>query len=75
MTEDGGMPVSALLRKHDPFRKAECRFKEPNCIIETGKDCAKQGVLYEILCVACMWIQTDQRQGILVPVKHSIILV
>lgn len=46
VTEDGGLPVTAGLRKTDPFKWLECRFKDPSCIVETGKDCAKTGVIY-----------------------------
>ena len=37
----------------NPFFPGECRFKDPNCPVEKGKDCATQGVLYEITCNAC----------------------
>ena len=53
VTEDGGLPVTAGLRKTDPFKRLECRFKDPSCIVEKHKDCAKTGVIYEITCVSC----------------------
>ena len=53
MFEDGGLPVICSLRRTDPFRVPECRFKDPDCLVESGKDCAKTGVLYEISCKAC----------------------
>ena len=53
VTEDGGIPISASLRKSDPFRKPQCRFLDPKCIVENGRDCSKQGVIYEISCKSC----------------------
>ena len=53
ITEDGGLPITSSLRRTDPFKKSECRFKDPTCMVETNKDCAKTGVLYEITCKTC----------------------
>ena len=59
VTEDGGLPVTAGLRKTDPFRRPSCRFNDPSCIVESTKDCAKTGILYEITCVTCNQGVTD----------------
>ena len=53
VTEDGEIPVSASLRKADPFRNPKCRFNDPDCMVEGSKDCAKSGVIYEITCILC----------------------
>ena len=53
MVEDGGLPVTATLRRTDPFHPGTCRFQDPNCIVETGKDCAQTGCIYEITCSSC----------------------
>ena len=53
VTEDGGLPVICSLKRTDPFRKPQCRFNDPKCLVEEGKDCAKTGILYEISCKAC----------------------
>ena len=41
------------LKKTDPFRQEACRFDDPTCIVEKGKDCALMGCIYEITCNAC----------------------
>ena len=53
VTDDGGLPVTSSLRRYDPFRRQECRYKDPTCIVDTIKDCAKTSVLYEITCKTC----------------------
>ena len=53
VTEDGGISISASLRKSYPFRNQQCRFNEPEYIVERGRDCSTQGVLCEITCVKC----------------------
>ena len=53
VTEDGGISISASLRKSYPFRNQQCRFNEPEYIVERGRDCSSQGVLCEITCVKC----------------------
>ena len=53
VTEDGGSPTISSLKKSDPFRLPTCRFSDPRCIVENGRDCAKQGVIYEISCTQC----------------------
>ena len=53
VTEDGGTPILSGLRKAEPFHPQQCRYKDPNCIVESGKDCAKTGVIYEITCTVC----------------------
>ena len=53
VTEDGGQPVVTSLKKTDPFRQEACRFDDPTCIVEKGKDCALMGCIYEITCNAC----------------------
>ena len=46
VTEDGGQPAVTALKKTDPFRDETCRFKDPSCIVEKGKDCALMGCIY-----------------------------
>ena len=53
VAEDGGRPAMACLRETDPFFKGGCRFGDTSCPVETNKDCAVQGVLYEITCNTC----------------------
>ena len=53
VTEDGGLPVTSSLRRTDPFRRAECRYKDPTCMVDPTKDCAKCSVIYEITCKDC----------------------
>ena len=65
VTEDGGLPVSASIRKTDPFKRNSCRFNDPLCIVEQHKDCAKMGVIYEISCVSCNQTMSE------VPVSRS----
>ena len=33
VVEEGGVPLTAGLRKKDPFFLESCRFSDPNCII------------------------------------------
>ena len=50
---NGGQPAVTSLKKTDPFRQETCRFLDPTCIVEKGKDCALMGCIYEITCDAC----------------------
>ena len=52
VVEEGGLPVTATLRRTDPFHPGTCRFQDPDCIVETGKDCAQTGCIYEITCTS-----------------------
>ena len=51
--EEGGVPISAGLKRNDPFFSGGCRFGDPDCIVEGGKDCATMQVVYEITCNKC----------------------
>ena len=53
IVEEGGTPVLAFARKTDPFRNRCCRFEDENCIVESDKDCAQMGAIYEITCNEC----------------------
>ena len=53
ITEDGGRPAISSIREKDPFFGGGCRFQDDTCPVESGRDCATQGVLYEITCNAC----------------------
>ena len=53
VTEDGGTPAIASLKKKDPFRNPRCRFGMEECMVENGRDCATQGIIYEISCKEC----------------------
>ena len=53
MIEDGGKPLIGFLKQTDPFKPSICRYGDPQCIVEQGKDCAKQSVVYEITCNQC----------------------
>ena len=46
VTEDGGLPVTSSLRRTDPFRRLECRHKDPTCMVDPNKDRAKCSVIY-----------------------------
>ena len=43
----------AFTRKTDPFRNKSCRFEDENCMVDSDKDCAQMGVIYEITCNEC----------------------
>ena len=51
--EEGGVPITAGLKKNDPFFSGGCRFGDSKCIVENGKDCATMQIIYEITCNAC----------------------
>ena len=51
VTKDDGLPIISQIRRTDPFKTPYYRFKDPNCIVEQGKDCAKTGLIYEITCM------------------------
>ena len=53
VVEEGGSPAIAAIRKADPFRSEQYRFRDPNCIVEGNRDCALQGCIYEITCNSC----------------------
>ena len=53
VVEEGGSPAIAAIRKADPFRSENCRFRDPACIVEKSRDCALQGCVYEITCDSC----------------------
>ena len=53
VVEEGGAPAIAALRKTDPFRTNQCRFRDPACIVEESKDCASIGCIYEVACATC----------------------
>ena len=42
-----------MLKRSDPFKPLGCRYGDPSCIVEEGKDCAQTGLIYEITCQAC----------------------
>ena len=42
-----------FLRRTDPFLKDQCRYGDPTCIVEKGKDCGIMGIIYEVTCNAC----------------------
>ena len=67
VTEDGEIPVSASLRKADPFRNPKCRFNDPDCMVKGSKDCAKSGGIYKITYIYCAIqrvMTQDRNQGI-----------
>ena len=37
VVEEGGIPITAGLKKQDPFKKDECLFGDPDCWIQNGK--------------------------------------
>ena len=43
--EEGGAPTTAGLRVNDPFYPGSCRFGDPKCIVESGKDCGTMGIV------------------------------
>ena len=45
--------MSATMKKADPLKKNGCRYGDPMCMVEGGKDCAHTGVVYEITCSNC----------------------
>ena len=51
ITENGGQPALAYLKKKDPFRPAECRFSI--CMVNPVQDCSDMGAFYEITCTTC----------------------
>ena len=51
--EEGGLAISSGLKINDPFRPQTCRFGDLDCMVETGKDCASMGAVYEITCKEC----------------------
>ena len=53
MTEDGGQPALAFLRRSDPFKSDGCRFEDTKCLVEPNKDCAAMGAIYKITCKTC----------------------
>ena len=53
VVEEGRAPATAALRKTDPFRTNQCRFRDRNCIVEGTKDCASMGCVYEVTCASC----------------------
>ena len=44
---------TAALRRPDPFRTHQCRFREDSCIVEGSKDCSSMGCIYEVTCASC----------------------
>ena len=59
VVEEGGAPATAALRKTDPFRTQQCRFRDPACIVEGSRDCASMACVYEITCASCQ-VPVDQ---------------
>ena len=53
VTEDGGQPAIALLKKRDPFRPQGCRYGDEKCLVKGKQDCTDMGVVYEITCDTC----------------------
>ena len=53
VVEEGGAPASAALRRPDPFRSNQCRFRDESCIVEGSKDCSSMGSIYEVTCASC----------------------
>ena len=53
MVEERGALATAALRKSDPFRTSQCRFRDPTCIVEKAKDCASMACIYEVTCATC----------------------
>ena len=47
------------MRKTDPFRTQQCRFRDPACIVEGTKDCASMACIYEVTCASCQ-VPIDQ---------------
>ena len=60
VVEEGGSPAIVTVRKADPFRSEQCRYRDPKCIVEVNRDCALQGCIYEITCNACKEPINDQ---------------
>jgi hypothetical protein len=48
--ETGGVPVFLGLRKADPFRKEECMFGDPKCIVEGRTSCGTMSATYQLVC-------------------------
>ena len=51
VVERSGRPVTAGLRRSDPFPKTGCAFGEPDCMIGVG--CDKTSVCYQLSCDLC----------------------
>ena len=54
VVEEGGVPVTAQVRKNDPFFTGGCRFGDPGCPVKEGVDCGQSGCLYEATCMTCV---------------------
>ena len=73
VTDDGGLPITGSLRRTDIFKVPHYRFKDPRCMLETGKYCAKTDVLYEITCLSCnQKLQKPTVSGLKDSVNHKI---
>ena len=48
-----GFQKMALLRTSDPFKKEGCRFNDGKCMVESGKDYAVMGDIYDITYKTC----------------------
>ena len=53
VVEEGGIPVTAQVRRGDPFFNGNCRFGDPECMARPDVDCGQSGILYEATCNAC----------------------
>ena len=50
--EDGGIPVTAGLKKKDPFADNICKFGDDECWVKDGK-CNKMNCIYNVTCNGC----------------------
>ena len=53
VTEDGGQPAIALLKRRDPFRTQGCIYGDEKCLVKGKQDCTDMGAVYEITCDTC----------------------
>ena len=51
--ENGGIPITAQVRKNDPFFEGGCKYGDESCMTHHNVDCSKSGVIYEITCNSC----------------------
>ena len=54
VVEEGGIPVTAQVRRNDPFFNGSCRYGDSECMAKEGVDCGTSGCLYEATCNTCL---------------------
>lgn len=60
--EEGGDNILLKLRKKDPFRRKECTFGDPNCLVDTKYDCSTMSACYRIICASNKCVESEEEE-------------